>query len=402
MDPIETVIRLFGEGAITVVFDDEDRENEADLIVNVQHLTPEKVAFLAEQAKGLICAPIAEELARKKGFPLMPTNKGDLHATAFTLSIDSRKVKTGISPAERCLTAKEMIEPETYFGDFVTPGHMFPLIARPGGLLERRGHTEAAIELCRCGRVAPAALVCEMIHPQGHMYTIEEARAFAKEHNLPFCTVAELVEYRKLEASNVEAVATAQVPTEYGTFRATVYRELYTNKEHILFAYGDYRRGPVRVHSECLTGDVFHSRKCDCGGQLHASLSQISKEGCGALIYLRQEGRDIGLSDKIRAYALQDEQNLDTIDANLALGHKADERDFHQAAWILKEEGFTQVRLLTNNPQKIATLRAHGLEVTAKRIEIPSRIESLDYMLTKKYRMGHDLCLEETDHGHNH
>lgn len=402
MDHIEDVIRRFGQGKIAVVFDDEERENEADLIVAIEHLTPEKVAFLAEEAKGLICAPLGEEIARQKGIPLMPTNKGDMHATAFTLSVDSRAVRTGISPKERCQTALELIDPKYTISDFVTPGHMFPLIARPGGLLERRGHTEASIDLCRWANLAAGALVCEMIHPKGHMYTLEEAKAFAEAHDLPFCTVADLVEYRKLKSSNVEKVSTARVPTEFGQFRATVYRELYTGKEHVFFALGDFRRGPVRVHSECLTGDIFHSLKCDCGSQLQAALAMIQREGCGAVVYLRQEGRNIGLADKIKAYALQDEQALDTIDANLAIGHKADERDFHQAAWILKEEGFTTLRLLTNNPQKIQTLKDHGFDVQPKRLEIPSRLENLDYMLAKKYRMGHTLSLEESTHGKNH
>lgn len=391
MSSIADLVARFAQGQPVVVFDDEDRENEADIIVPIQGCTPEKVSFLVREAKGLVCAALHENIARARGLPLMPSNKGDAHATAFTVSVDSRNAKTGISPAERCQTALDLITDGFTLNDFVTPGHLFPLIARPGGILERRGHTEAAVSLCEWAGLVPGALICEMIRDDGRMQSKADSENFAREHGLGFCTIDELIEYRRTLSSNVRKISEARLPTEHGTFDIAVYEELHTGLEHLFLSMGDFRDGPVRIHSECLTGDVLGSRKCDCGGQLKLAMQRIGREGMGAVVYLRQEGRGIGLAEKIKAYALQ-EKGFDTIEANVALGHKPDARDFHQAAWILKENGFQRVRLLTNNPEKVLCLEKHGLPVSPVGIELAAVPENADYLLTKKRKMGHRLA----------
>jgi 3,4-dihydroxy 2-butanone 4-phosphate synthase / GTP cyclohydrolase II len=391
MDQITDLLKNFSKGEIAVVFDDEDRENEADLIVSIEKLTPEKVNFLATYGKGLICTALSEEIIRDKGFPLMPSNRKDPHSTAFTLSVDSISTKTGISPYERYITAKDLIDPKKINKDFITPGHMFPLLAKNGGLLERRGHTEAAVTLCKLSGLIEAALICEMVGNDGKMISKKEAFDFAKQHNLSFCSIEEMVEYQKLNFLNVEKIAKAKLPTEYGLFDITIYKELYQNKEHIFLSMGDFTEGVVRIHSECLTGDVFSSRTCDCGTQLKNSLIRISEDKKGAIIYLRQEGRGIGLSEKIKAYDLQQTKGFDTVDANLELGHKVDYRDYHQAAWILKEEGFKYVKLITNNPQKTECLQKHGLNVIVETMKSYAVPENLKYLKTKKDKLGHNI-----------
>ncbi|OHD42988.1 MAG: 3,4-dihydroxy-2-butanone-4-phosphate synthase [Spirochaetes bacterium GWD1_27_9] len=391
MEKIEKLLKSFSNGEIVVVFDDEDRENEADLIVAIDKLTPEKVNFLATYGKGLICASLSTDIIMQKGFPLMPSNKTDAHATAFTISVDSKSVKTGISPYERYITSKDLLDPEKTLKDFITPGHLFPLAAKRGGLLERRGHTEAATSLCKWANLPEAALICEMVKDDGNMLSIEEAQNFSKKYNLPFCTVEELVEYQKLKYSNVQKIVTAKLPTDFGVFDITIYKELYQNKEHVFLSMGDYTNGIVRVHSECLTGDVFSSRTCDCRAQLIAGLQKISDDKKGAIVYLRQEGRGIGLAEKIKAYHLQQTKGLDTVDANLHLGHKADNRDFHQAAWILKDQGFKSVRILTNNPEKTDYLKQHNLEIIPEKFELHISKENYNYLKTKKIKLGHNI-----------
>ena len=391
MEKIEKLLKSFSNGEIVVVFDDEDRENEADLIVAIDKLTPEKVNFLATYGKGLICASLSTDIIMQKGFPLMPSNKTDAHATAFTISVDSKSVKTGISPYERYITSKDLLDPEKTLKDFITPGHLFPLAAKRGGLLERRGHTEAATSLCKWANLPEAALICEMVKDDGNMLSIEEAQNFSKKYNLPFCTVEELVEYQKLKYSNVQKIVTAKLPTDFGVFDITIYKELYQNKEHVFLSMGDYTNGIVRVHSECLTGDVFSSRTCDCRAQLVAGLQKISDDKKGAIVYLRQEGRGIGLAEKIKAYHLQQTKGLDTVDANLHLGHKADNRDFHQAAWILKDQGFKSVRILTNNPEKTDYLKQHNLEIIPEKFELHISKENYNYLKTKKIKLGHNI-----------
>lgn len=391
MEKIKQLLKDFSEGKIVVVFDDENRENEADLIVAIDKLKPEDVHFLATYGKGLICASLSEEIIKQKGFPLMPTTKNDIHSTAFTISVDSINVKTGISPYERYVTAKDLIAPDKSLKDFITPGHLFPLSAKKGGLLQRRGHTEAAVSLCKWSGLKEGALICEMVKDDGHMLSIKEAKDFAKNNELPFCTIEELVEYQKLAYNNVEEIAKAKLPTEYGEFDITIFRELYTDKEHVFLSMGDYQNGFVRLHSECLTGDVFFSRRCDCNSQLRFTLKKIAEEGRGALIYLRQEGRGIGLGQKIKAYALQQNDGMDTVEANIHLGHKDDERDFHQAAWILKNKGFTKVRMYTNNPNKIGCLKKHGLQIEIEKANICIHNENIEYLKTKKAKLGHDI-----------
>lgn len=394
MTKIKKLLEEFSKGAIAVVFDDEDRENEADLIVAIDKLTPEKVNFLATYGKGLVCAAISTDIARSKGFPLMPTLKNDLHQTAFTISVDSVNVKTGISPYERYITAKDLVDPTKTLKDFITPGHLFPLAARRGGLLERRGHTEAATSLCKWAGLNEGALICEMVKDDGSMLSIEESKEFAKKFNLPFCTVEELVEYQKMTYPNIEKVSSAKLTSEYGIFDITIYKELYTDKEHVFLSMGDYKNGFTRIHSECLTGDVFFSRSCDCNNQLRYSLKKIAEDGKGAIIYLRQEGRGIGLGQKIKAYALQQNKGMDTVEANLHLGHKDDERDFHQAAWILKDQGYTSVKMFTNNPKKLSYLKKHGLEVEIQKGDVCVFSENYNYLYTKKTKMGHDIDLD--------
>ena len=390
---VESILARFALGEPVVVFDDEDRENEADIIVPIEGLTAEKVGFLVREAKGLVCAALHEDVVRSRGLPLMPSNKLDAHATAFTISVDSRSTRTGISPAERCQTAIDLLNPTYTLNNFVTPGHLFPLVARRGGVLERQGHTEAAVSMCEWAGLQPGALICEMIRDDGEMYRRDKAEAFAREHQIGFCTINDLLNFQRMRESNVRKRSEARLPTEHGVFNVTIYEELHTGKEHLFLSMGDFVNGPVRIHSECLTGDVLGSRKCDCGGQLQSAMKRIAEEGCGAIIYLRQEGRGIGLSEKIKAYALQDREGLDTIEANLALGHLADARDFHQAAWILKENGFERVRLLTNNPDKVHCLEKHGIKVVPGAIEMPPSIDNYKYLFTKKSRMGHRLSL---------
>ena len=394
MEVIQDLLQDFGAGKIAVVFDDENRENEADLIVPIDKLTPEKVNFLVTHGKGLVCASLSEDIIMDKGFPLMPTTKTDPHSTAFTISVDSKSVKTGISPQERFITAKDLLSPDKTLRDFITPGHLFPLVAKKGGLLERRGHTEAAISLCEWAGLSKGALICEMINEEGKMYSKNEAMDFAKKFDLAFCTIEELVEYQNKTYPNVEKIVSARLITEYGIFDITIYKELYKEKEHVFLSMGDYTNGIVRIHSECFTGDVLMSKTCDCGNQLNLALRKISNEGKGAIVYLRQEGRGIGLGEKIKAYALQQNKGLDTVEANIHLGHKIDNRDYHQAAWILKDQGFKEVRLLTNNPNKAEFLSLHGLKVDVENLNICASPENYDYLYTKKTKMGHKISLK--------
>lgn len=394
MKRVEELLKNFTNGKIVVVFDDENRENEADLIVAIDNLTPDDVNFLITHGKGLVCAALSTEIAGQKGLVSMPSSNTDPHSTAFTISVDSRSTRTGISPYERYVTAKDLIDPEKNVSDFTTPGHLFPLVAKDGGLLERRGHTEAAVTMCRWAGLSQGALICEMVNDSGKMYSMEEAKAFAEKYNLGFTTIDELVEYQHLNYPNVERVVTAKLPTDYGVFDITIYRELYHDKEHIFLSMGeDYKNGAVRIHSECFTGDVLSSRTCDCQSQLHAALERIAADGKGAIVYLRQEGRGIGLGEKIKAYALQQNNGLDTVEANLELGFKADQRDYHQAAWILKDQGFTEVKLMTNNPLKADGLKLHDLNVTLEEVGGTVHSDNYGYLLTKKNKMGHRIIL---------
>lgn len=391
---LEEAIEDLKEGKLILVTDDEDRENEGDFICAAQHATTENVNFMATYGKGLICMPMSEELASSLSLPPMVQHNTDNHETAFTVSIDYKTTTTGISAEERGLTARmaaaDMVTPM----DFRRPGHMFPLIAKEHGVLERNGHTEATVDLMKLAGLKPCGLCCEIMQEDGTMMGGEDLSVLAKTHNIKMITIKSLQEYRKLHGAFLEPVSCAKLPTEYGSFQIHGYVDSITKEHHIALTMGDVTHKDsvlVRMHSECLTGDVFGSSKCDCGQQLKESLKRISEEGCGVLLYLRQEGRGIGLINKIRAYALQDE-GLDTVDANLRLGFEEDLRDYYPAAHMLRDLQVNSVRLLTNNPDKRLQLEHYGIQVV-KRIPLKMKPNKFDafYLQIKKERMGHYL-----------
>ncbi|HTG70182.1 MAG TPA: bifunctional 3,4-dihydroxy-2-butanone-4-phosphate synthase/GTP cyclohydrolase II [Candidatus Udaeobacter sp.] len=400
-DKIEDALRDLKLGKPVIVVDDEDRENEGDLIALADQTTPEVINFMISEARGLVCVPITQERAEQLDLPPMVTHNTDYHGTAFTVSVDYVGTTTGISAFERSETVKALIDPTTKASDFRRPGHIFPLIARSGGVLRRAGHTEAAIDLAvMCGS-APAATICEIINEDGTMARLPDLLVFKEKHNLKLITIQDLIQYRNAMEKLVERAVDVKLPTDFGTFRAIAYTNFVDNKEHIALVKGDIdpeRPVLVRVHSECLTGDVFHSHRCDCGPQLEAALKQIEVEGSGILLYMRQEGRGIGLINKLKAYELQ-EQGLDTVDANLKLGFPADLRDYGIGAQILKDLGVRQMRLLTNNPRKIKGLEGYGLEVVERvPIQMDANEDNKSYLRTKKSKLGHLLSFEDIDY----
>jgi len=400
-DLIEEALADLKLGKPIIVVDDEDRENEGDLIALADTMTPEVINFMITEARGLVCVPITQERADQLDLPPMVTHNTDYHGTAFTVSVDYIGTTTGISAFERSETVKALIDPTTKAADFRRPGHIFPLIARPGGVLRRAGHTEAAIDLAvMCGS-APAAAICEIINEDGTMSRLPDLLVFKEKHNLKLITIQELIQYRNEKEKLVERAVDVKLPTDFGTFRAIAYTNVVDNKEHIALVKGDIdpeRPLLVRVHSECLTGDVFHSHRCDCGPQLEAALKQIEEAGSGVLLYMRQEGRGIGLINKLKAYALQ-EEGFDTVDANLKLGFPADLRDYGIGAQILKDLGVRQMRLMTNNPRKIKGLEGYGLEVVERvPIQMELKEDNKSYLRTKKSKLGHLLSFEDTDY----
>jgi 3,4-dihydroxy 2-butanone 4-phosphate synthase / GTP cyclohydrolase II len=390
---VEDAIDEIRNGRMVVVVDDPDRENEGDLVVAAQFATPETINFMATHARGLVCLCLTGERCEQLGLPPMtPRNEARL-GTAFTVSIESREgVTTGISAADRAHTIQVAIDPASSPQDLVQPGHVFPLRARDGGVLRRAGQTEAAVDLARLAGLVPAGVVCEVMNEDGTMARVPDLVPYCERHGLRMITVADLIEYRRRTEKLVERVVSVRLPTEYGVFTATAFRETLTGREHLALVLGDVGENAlVRVHSECLTGDVFHSLRCDCGEQLEAALAAIAGEGRGVLLYMAQEGRGIGLLNKLRAYELQ-EQGLDTVDANLALGFAADEREWGIGNQILAELGITTMRLLTNNPKKVSGVEAYGLKVTEQLpIEIPPHPENLRYLATKRDKLGHKL-----------
>ena len=391
---IEEGLEALKKGGLVLVTDDPDRENEGDLICAAQFATTENVNFMAAYGKGLICMPMTEEYVKKLQIPQMVSQNTDNHETAFTVSIDHVSTTTGISAAERSVTAMKCAEEEAKPEDFRRPGHMFPLLAKKNGVLERNGHTEATVDLLRLAGLKTCGLCCEIMREDGTMMRTSELAHMARKWKIPFLTIKDLQNYRKRHEKLVEQVTKTDMPTRYGHFTAYGYINKLNGEHHVALvkgAVGDGENLLCRVHSECLTGDTFGSLRCDCGQQLHAAMRQIEEEGRGILLYMRQEGRGIGLINKLRAYELQ-EQGMDTLEANLALGFKGDEREYYIGAQILRDLGAKTLRLLTNNPDKVYQLQDFGMEILERvPIQAPANPHDIRYLRTKQNRMGHLL-----------
>lgn len=392
---IEEAVEAVSSGQIIIVVDDEDRENEGDLTIAAEKVTPEVVNFMARCGRGLICLPMTAERLDELEIPLMVNENTSRFETAFTVPIEAKHVtSTGISAADRAATVHAAIDPATRPSDLARPGHMFPLRARRGGVLERAGQTEAAIDLARIAGLYPAGVICEIMNDDGTMARVPQLRKFAKRHELLIITIADLIKYRMQHERLVKQIASAQLPTDHGPFQVFAYESILDGETHVALVRGEVGKGQdilVRVHSRCLTGDVFHSSRCDCGRQLWVAMQRIATEGRGVLLYLNQEGRGIGLANKIRAYELQD-QGFDTVEANERLGFKADQRDYGIGAQILGELGVRSMRLLTNNPRKFVGLEGYGLSVTESLpLEVSSSEFAKAYLRTKKEKLGHKL-----------
>ena len=398
---IDDVIAAIGRGEMIVMVDDEDRENEGDLIMAAQFATPEKIAFIVRHSSGVVVAPLSGERCDELRLPLMVEHNTESHRTAFTVSVDMIEgTTTGISASDRSATLCALADPSATFASFARPGHIFPLRAREGGVLKRAGHTEAAVDLARMAGLEPAGIICEITNEDGSMSRLPQLIEFCREHNLLLSSIAELIKYRRHNEKLVTRMGQAQVPTDWGNFTCTAFRSDIDDTEHLAFSMGDIQDGSpvlVRVHSECLTGDVFASRRCDCGPQLQSAMALIAREGRGIVVYLRgHEGRGIGIAHKIRAYSLQD-GGLDTVDANTELGLPIDSREYGVGAQILADLGAHKLRLITNNPAKYGGIEGYGLEVVERVAlnPIPTE-ENLKYLQTKRDRMGHLLDLPET------
>ncbi len=394
-DTIDDVLHDIARGELVIVTDDADRENEGDLVMAAEKATPEAVNFMSKFGRGLICVPVANERAEQLGLQRMVAQNREMYRTDFTVSVDAaRDVTTGISAHDRAATIQTIANPNSKPDDLVQPGHIFPLRAKDGGVLRRAGHTEAAVDLARLAGLQPAGVLCEILHDDGTMARLPELMEFRKKHGLRICTIQSLIAHRRLTEKLIEREQVVKLPTDYGDFDLHLYRSTLDGAHHLALVKGTISKTEptlVRVHSECLTGDVFGSRRCDCGNQLHAALRQIADEGNGVLVYMRQEGRGIGLAAKIHAYKLQ-EGGLDTVEANLKLGFGSDLRDYGLGAQILFDLGVRQFRFLTNNPKKVVGLEGYGIQMVE---QVPIRSEAnphnARYLETKRVKMGHSL-----------
>ena len=394
LNSIEEVIEDLKAGKPVIIVDDESRENEGDLVIAAEFATRETVNFIIKEARGLLCTPMLEADLLRLGIPQMVEKNTDNHETAFTVSVDHVDTTTGISPEERAITMQKLIDPNAKPEDFRRPGHVFPLRYKEGGVLVRQGHTEASIDLCKLAGLYPAAAICEITNDEGYMSRMDDLVAFSKKHNLKIASVEALVEYRKRHDKLVSIAAETKLPTKFGEFRIIVFKNEVDHKEHLMIVKGDVRGKSdvlMRIHSECLTGDVFGSHRCDCGEQLQNALRSIEEQGEGIVIYMRQEGRGIGLTNKIKAYTLQD-QGYDTVEANVKLGFPPDMREYSLAAQMLRELDVKSVKLLTNNPEKKEDLERWGITVS-KRVPIVIKANSINakYLSTKKEKMRHML-----------
>ena len=394
LNSIEEVIEDLKAGKPVIIVDDESRENEGDLVLAAEFATRESINFIIKEARGLLCTPMLESDLLRLGIPQMVERNTDNHETAFTVSVDHVDTTTGISPEERAVTMQKLIDPNAKPEDFRRPGHVFPLRYKEGGVLVRQGHTEASIDLCKLAGLYPAAAICEITNDEGYMSRMDDLLAFSKKHNLKIASVEALVEYRKRHDRLVSIAAETKLPTKFGDFRIIVFKNEVDHKEHLMIVKGDVRGKSdvlMRIHSECLTGDVFGSHRCDCGEQLENALRCIEEQGEGIVIYMRQEGRGIGLTNKIKAYTLQD-QGYDTVEANVKLGFPPDMREYSLAAQMLRELDVKSVKLLTNNPEKKEDLERWGITVS-KRVPIVIKANSINakYLNTKKEKMRHML-----------
>ena len=397
LDRVEDAVEDIRQGRVVIVADDEDRENEGDLVCAAEAVTPDVVNFMLRHGRGLLCVALTEERADELDLPPMADQNTDPQGTAFTVSVDGHRrfgVTTGVSAHDRAATTRLLVDPTTQPSDLRRPGHMFPLRARAGGVLRRVGQTEASVDLARLAGFRPAGLICEILQEDGTMARRPELEVFAREHDLRFITVAQLVAFRLQKERLVQRIAEADLPTSLGDFRVIGYRSLVDDREHLALVKGEIAGEPavlVRMHSECLTGDVFGSRRCDCGQQLATAMERIDREGRGAIVYLRQEGRGIGLGNKLRAYALQDD-GMDTVEANASLGFKPDLRDYGIGAQILLDLGLHSIRLLTNNPRKVVGLDGYELEIVGREpLQVEPGQHNERYLETKRAKLGHIL-----------